>query len=74
MAAAETPDAQLKPPPDQDLILIGATGDLSRRKLLPALYEMSRRGMLPKAGTIIGFARNPPVWLKAGDTVQTIAL
>jgi glucose-6-phosphate 1-dehydrogenase len=29
-------------------ILFGATGDLSRRKLLPALYQLFLRGMLPR--------------------------
>jgi glucose-6-phosphate 1-dehydrogenase len=49
-----------QPPPDQDLVLVGATGDLARRKLLPALYEMSRTGMLPRHGAIIGYARTEP--------------
>lgn len=52
-------EPQAGAPPDQDLVLIGATGDLSRRKLLPALYEMSRDGLLPRQGTIIGYARTP---------------
>jgi glucose-6-phosphate 1-dehydrogenase len=48
------------PPPDQDFILIGATGDLARRKLIPALYEMSRANLLPEHGRIIGYARHAP--------------
>ncbi|MFN2582842.1 MAG: glucose-6-phosphate dehydrogenase [Candidatus Dormibacteria bacterium] len=46
----------LRPPPDQDIIVIGATGDLARRKLLPALYNLSERALLPRKGAIIGAA------------------
>jgi glucose-6-phosphate 1-dehydrogenase len=46
-------------PEDQDIIIIGATGDLARRKLFPALYGLfAHRGELPE-GRIIGFARSP---------------
>ncbi|MCH8901523.1 MAG: glucose-6-phosphate dehydrogenase [Chloroflexi bacterium] len=48
----------LKPPEDQDTIIIGATGDLARRKLLPALYNLFVRGLLPAQGRIIGYARS----------------
>jgi glucose-6-phosphate 1-dehydrogenase len=45
-------------PEDQDIIIIGATGDLARRKLFPALYGLFvRREELPE-GRIIGFARS----------------
>ena len=44
-------------PPDQDIVIIGATGDLSRRKLLPALYNLAVHGELPAKGKIIGLAR-----------------
>lgn len=45
--------------PDQDIIIIGATGDLARRKLLPALYNLHLGGQLPRRGKIIGYARSP---------------
>lgn len=48
------PTRTLRVPPDQDLVVFGATGDLSRRKLLPALYELSRQGILPRRGAIVG--------------------
>ena len=44
-------------PPPQDLILFGATGDLARRKLLPALYDLHVDDLLPRQGAIIGYAR-----------------
>ncbi|MEO9255038.1 MAG: glucose-6-phosphate dehydrogenase [Tepidiformaceae bacterium] len=43
--------------PDQDIVIVGATGDLAQRKLLPALYNLCLRGLLPKKGRIIGYAR-----------------
>jgi glucose-6-phosphate 1-dehydrogenase len=46
----------LKPPPDQDIVVVGATGDLAQRKLLPALYNLSRDKLLPAQGAIIGTA------------------
>ena len=39
------------------IVIFGATGDLTRRKLLPALYTLFRDGALPEKFTIIGFAR-----------------
>lgn len=36
--------------------MFGATGDLARRKLLPALYELSVQGLLPRRGDIVGTA------------------
>jgi glucose-6-phosphate 1-dehydrogenase len=44
-------------PHDQDIIIVGATGDLARRKLLPALYNLCRADLLPARGRIIGYAR-----------------
>ena len=46
----------LKPPPDQDIVVVGATGDLSHRKLLPALYNLSVQNLLPQNGAIVGAA------------------
>lgn len=41
-----------------DLVLIGGTGDLAWRKLMPALFQAFRHGTLPKGGRIIGVARD----------------
>jgi len=50
----------LEPPADQDIVIIGATGDLARRKLLPALYNLFTGGqLLPQRGNIVGYARSP---------------
>ena len=47
----------LQAPEDQDIVIIGGTGDLARRKLLPALYNLHLEGLLPAQGKIIGYAR-----------------
>src|SRR5437016_6104615 len=39
------------------LVIFGASGDLTGRKLLPALYSLAHDGLLPAGQTIIGFAR-----------------
>lgn len=39
------------------MVIFGATGDLTGRKLLPALYNLSRDGMLPLHFACVGFAR-----------------
>lgn len=39
------------------LVIFGATGDLTARKLLPALYNLARDGQLPPHFACIGFAR-----------------
>jgi glucose-6-phosphate 1-dehydrogenase len=41
------------------LLLFGATGDLSRRMLLPSLYGLHADGLLPDGLTITGTARTP---------------
>ncbi|MDP9799996.1 glucose-6-phosphate 1-dehydrogenase [Arcanobacterium wilhelmae] len=39
------------------LVLFGLTGDLSKRKILPAIYDLAHRGLLPPSFTLIGVAR-----------------
>ncbi|WP_224814665.1 glucose-6-phosphate dehydrogenase [Hasllibacter sp. MH4015] len=40
-----------------DLVIFGGTGDLARRKILPALYRRFRDGQMPDEARIIGAAR-----------------
>src|SRR5712664_3712131 len=40
------------------LVIFGGAGDLSARKLLPALYNLSLDGVLPANFAVVGFARN----------------
>ena len=39
------------------LVIFGATGDLTHRKLIPALYNLAADGALPPAISVVGFAR-----------------
>jgi len=39
------------------LVVFGVTGDLSRKKLLPAVYDLGNRGLLPPGFVLVGFAR-----------------
>ena len=44
-------------PDNQILVIFGASGDLTRRKLLPSLFEVFERDMLPEHFVILGVAR-----------------
>ncbi len=46
-------------PDEATIIIFGVTGDLTRRKLMPALYELNKNKQLPKLFRIVGFARRP---------------
>jgi glucose-6-phosphate 1-dehydrogenase len=39
------------------LVVFGVTGDLARKKLLPAIYDLANRGLLPADFVLLGFAR-----------------
>ena len=41
------------------LVIFGASGDLTRRKLLPAVYQLSRGQRLPARFDVLGVARSP---------------
>jgi len=41
------------------MVIFGATGDLTHRKLLPALYNLALEHPLPAGFSVIGFARRP---------------
>jgi glucose-6-phosphate 1-dehydrogenase len=49
------------------LVLFGVTGDLACKKLLPAIYDLANRGLLPPGFSLVGFARRD--WADA-DFVQ----
>jgi len=40
-------------------VIFGASGDLTQRKLVPALFNQARKGRLPPEMRIVGFARRP---------------
>ncbi|MDB5170414.1 MAG: zwf, glucose-6-phosphate 1-dehydrogenase [Candidatus Saccharibacteria bacterium] len=53
------------------IVVFGITGDLSKRKLLPALYHLLRQGELPEDTKVVGLSRRP---LSAEDLLSTVEL
>jgi glucose-6-phosphate 1-dehydrogenase len=51
------------------LVIFGASGDLSKRKLLPAIYNLAHEGALPERFNLIGCARSE--W--SDDEFRTVA-
>ncbi|WP_432478505.1 glucose-6-phosphate dehydrogenase [Nocardioides sp. GXQ0305] len=39
------------------MVLFGVTGDLARKKVMPAIYDLANRGLLPPGFSLVGFAR-----------------
>ena len=39
------------------MVIFGVTGDLARKKLLPAIYDLANRGLLPAGFTLVGYGR-----------------
>jgi glucose-6-phosphate 1-dehydrogenase len=50
--------APARPAPPCAVVIIGAAGDLTKRKLVPALYNLKTLGLLPKEFAIVGVARH----------------
>jgi len=57
------------PVPATTLTIFGATGDLARRKLLPALYNLAHEGALPERFNLIGVSRRD----QSDDDFRTFA-
>jgi glucose-6-phosphate 1-dehydrogenase len=53
----EKPKTGERPGDPCTIVVFGATGDLTRRKLLPALYNLRRYGLLPRDVAIVGVGR-----------------
>src|ERR1700730_6337006 len=51
--------AQQRPAPPCVIVIFGASGDLTHRKLIPALFDVFRAGLLSKHFAVLGFARSP---------------
>lgn len=47
-----------EPPPSCAIVIFGANGDLTKRLIVPALYNLARTGMLPKKLALIGVDHN----------------
>ena len=61
VAAVASPvaPADKKVAPPCAMVIFGASGDLTRRKLVPALYNLTHAGLLPESFAVLGFARRP---------------
>ena len=46
-------------PQPSTIVILGATGDLTKRKLIPSLYSLFQEGYLPSDFKIVAFARRP---------------
>jgi glucose-6-phosphate 1-dehydrogenase len=46
-------------PEPSSMVIFGGSGDLTRRKLMPALFRLSQRRLIPAGFTMIGVARTP---------------
>ncbi|MGI8908704.1 MAG: glucose-6-phosphate dehydrogenase [Candidatus Sumerlaeaceae bacterium] len=57
--AAQAPDAYEQPAGPCVVVIFGASGDLTKRKLMPALYNLGAQQMFPKEFAIMGAARSP---------------
>ena len=47
-------------PLTRGIVIFGATGDLCKKKLIPALHKLWEKDLLPKGFTITGAARRDP--------------
>src|SRR5258705_3496689 len=47
----------LRPSPPCTIVIFGAAGDLTKRKLVPALYNLKAAGLLPRQLAIVGVTR-----------------
>ena len=43
------------------IVIFGASGDLTKRKLMPALFQLAKDGLLTEKTTIVGFARREKI-------------
>lgn len=48
-----------EPSQSPTIIVFGTSGDLTQRKLIPALFNLHRKDCLPDVAHIVGFARSP---------------
>ena len=61
-ASPATPPVPQQPERQPDpciVVIFGASGDLTKRKLLPALYHLEQAGLLPREISVVGVARRP---------------
>ncbi|HXE71970.1 MAG TPA: glucose-6-phosphate dehydrogenase [Candidatus Nitrosotenuis sp.] len=50
---------QVRPADPCVMVIFGGAGDLTRRKLVPSLYNLARQGLLNRSFAVVGLARTP---------------
>jgi len=71
VAAPATPQPE-RIPDSCIVVIFGASGDLTKRKLLPALYHLDQSGLLPETISVVGVARRPLQETFAADMKEGI--
>ena len=71
----------MKKPQSQILIIFGASGDLTKRKLIPALFDLFQQDLLPEKFVVLGasrtmlsdeeFRKNAGVFLPSGELTES---
>jgi glucose-6-phosphate 1-dehydrogenase len=56
---SQVPTGKERIPEAGILVIFGASGDLTKRKLLPALFHLRQNNLLPQNFAIVGVARRP---------------
>jgi glucose-6-phosphate 1-dehydrogenase len=56
---SQVPQGHERIPEAGILVIFGASGDLTKRKLMPALFHLEQAGLLPEKFAIVGVARRP---------------
>jgi glucose-6-phosphate 1-dehydrogenase len=51
--------AQQRPAPPCAIVIFGASGDLTHRKLIPALFDLFQSGLVSRNFAVVGFSRSP---------------
>jgi glucose-6-phosphate 1-dehydrogenase len=72
-ATPAAPETERTPDPCA-VVIFGASGDLTKRKLLPALYHLEQSGLLPKDFAVVGVARRPLEQTFAADMKEGIVI
>ncbi len=55
----QIPKTPERTPEPTVVVIFGASGDLTKRKLLPALFHLEQAGLLPEKFAVVGVARRP---------------
>src|SRR4051794_29190079 len=66
-------DLKAHPPGPCLMVIFGASGDLTKRKLIPALYNLDRSNYLPENFAVVGFAYDPMSTEQFRDSITKAA-